>query len=160
MPLQGSTASRGVAELSKALSRIYTDDATVPPRLYLYTDGGGDRKNSNFKVQKSLLALFLKYDLDKLIAARPAANHSYRNAVERCHSIANMGLQSVGMMRAKQDDDFERVMSKCDGNADIGKECEKSESFKASFLESAKRPRELLEEVLSHLSLKDEQFKI
>ena len=41
MPLQGSTAIRGVAELSKALSCIYTDAADVPPRLYLYTYVGG-----------------------------------------------------------------------------------------------------------------------
>ena len=38
--------------------------------------------------------------------------------------------------------------------------CEKNETFKASFLKSVETPRELLEEVLSHLSLKENQFKI
>lgn len=87
-----------------------------------YTDGGGDRKNTNFKVQKSLLALFVKYDFDEIIAARPAANYSYRNPVEQCHCIANLGLQSVGMMWCAQDEEFERVMGKCNGNGDIQKE--------------------------------------
>ena len=139
---------------------MYPDDSTVPSHLYLYADGSGDRKNSNFKVQKNLLALFFKHDLDEVIAARPAANQSYRNPVERCHSIANLGLQSVGMMRTKQDDEFEKIIRKCNGNEDIRKQCEESESFKTSFLQSIETPRELLEEVLSHLSLKDNQFKI
>ena len=121
----------------------------IPP--HLYTDGSGDKKNTNFKVQKSLLSLFFKHDLDEIIAARPAANHSYRNPVERCHCIANLGLQSVGMMRTKQDDEFEKIMSKCNGNENIRKECVKNETFKASFLKSVETPRKLLEEVLSHL---------
>ena len=92
--------------------------------------------NSNFKVQKSLISLFLRHDLDEVVAARPAAGHSYRNPVERCHCIANLGLQAVGMMRTRQDPDFERVMKKCDGNSDIRKECEVNETFKTGFIES------------------------
>ena len=83
-------------------------------------------------MQKELLTLFLKYDFDGIIAARPAANHSYRNPVERCHSIANLGLQSVGMMRYPQDDDFERTMGICNGNEDIQEECEKGDEFMTS----------------------------
>ena len=160
MPLQGSTAIRGIAELDKALNYFYSNTNSVSIYLCLYTDGGGDSKNSNFKVQKSLHTLFLKYDFDEIIAARPAANHSYRNPVERCHSIANLGLQSVGMMGYPQNDDFERTMRKCNGNADIQKECEKGDEFMASYINSIKRPRELVEEVLSYLSLKDEPFQI
>ena len=65
--------------------------------------------------------MFLYHDLDELIAARPAARHSYRNPVERCHCIANLGMQSVVIMRSKQSPEFERAMAKCDGNTDIRK---------------------------------------
>ena len=41
-------------------------------------------------------------------------------------------------------------MSKCNGNEDIRKECESNETFKHEFKESVRRPRELLEEVLSN----------
>ena len=158
MPTQGSSAMRGVAELSAALTSHYELEE-CPSRMYLYTDGGSDRKNSNFKVQKSLISLFLYHDFDDLISARPAAGHSYRNPVERCHCIANLGIQSVGMIRFKQSANFERSMSKCNGNEDIRKECESNETFKQEFKESVRRPRELLE-VLSNLSLKDEPFEI
>ena len=67
------------------------------------------------------IVIFETY-LDEGVAARPAAGHSYRNPVVRCHCIANLGLQSVGMMRLRQDPEFERIMKKCDGNADVRKE--------------------------------------
>ena len=53
--LQGSTAIRGIAELDKALNYLHSNINSVPIYLYLYTDGGGNRKNSNFKVQRSFL---------------------------------------------------------------------------------------------------------
>ena len=49
-------------------------------------------KKTNFKVQKNLISLFLYHDLGKVIAARPATDHSYRNLVKRWHCIANLGL--------------------------------------------------------------------
>ena len=93
----------------------------MPPYLYLYADGSSDRKNTNLKAQKCFSGLFLAHDFDEIVAARPAANNSYRNPVERCHSIANLGLQSVGMMRSEQDRAFEDAMRRCNGNADIQK---------------------------------------
>ena len=53
--------------------------------------------------------MFLSLDLDELISARPAAGHSFRNPVERCHSIANLGLQGTGMMRQKMGAEEERI---------------------------------------------------
>ena len=67
MATEGSSAVRGAAELSKALEEEY--GGLIPSRLYLYTDGGGDRNNTHFKVQKSLMALFLKHDLDEIVSA-------------------------------------------------------------------------------------------
>ena len=158
MPMEGSTAIRGAAELEKALTDHYSSD--VPARLSIYADGGGDRKNSNFKVQRGLLGLFHKHDFDEIVAARPAANHSFRNPVERCHCIANIGLQSVGMMQSRQDSDFEKEMAKCAGNADVNKACEGNKSFYDGFIKSLDGPKRLLEEVLGNLYLKDEKFTV
>ena len=72
MPTKGSSAMRGAAEVKTALMSHY-DSENFPSRLYLYTDGGGNRKNINYKVQRGLIALLLYHDLDELIAARPAA---------------------------------------------------------------------------------------
>ena len=47
----------------------------------LYADGGGDRRVTHLQVQKALITVFIHHDLDELIAARPAAYHSYRNPV-------------------------------------------------------------------------------
>ena len=107
-----------------------------------------------------MISLFFKHDLDEVVAARPAAGNSYRNPVERFHSIANIGLQSVGMMRAKQDADFERLMNICDGNADVRKECERNATFKKEFWKSVLELRELLQNVLRTLSMKGVPFSI
>ena len=107
-----------------------------------------------------MIGLFHKHDFDEIVAARPAANHSFRNPVERCHCIANIGLQSVGMMRTRQDSDFEREMAKCAGNSDVNKACEGNKSFYDAFTKSLSRPKQLLEEVLGNLYLKDEKFTV
>ena len=90
MTLQGSTALRGGVELSEALDSFFGTE--IPERLYLYADGGDDRRVTHLQVQKALIALFIHHDLDELIAARPAACQSYRNPVESCNAISNLGL--------------------------------------------------------------------
>ena len=93
----------------------------MPPKVYIYADGGGDRMIGHLKVQMGLIALFLDHDLDEVIAARPAAGYSYRNPIERCHSISNLGLQSVGMMRESMDPESERVIRNLISNLEIWK---------------------------------------
>ena len=63
-------------------------------------------------------------------------------------------------MRTRQSAEFERAMKKCDGNVDIRKECERNETFKKEFIKSMRAPRELLEEVLGNMSLKEVPFAI
>ena len=53
MILEGSTAIRGVLELSKVIS----GHCAVPPRIFAYTDGGGDRRTNFLSVQKSIILL-------------------------------------------------------------------------------------------------------
>jgi hypothetical protein len=57
----------------------------------------------------SIIALFLEMDLDCLIALHTAPSNSWANPVERIMSIVNMGLQGVGVMRRKVNDDFEKA---------------------------------------------------
>ena len=66
--------------------------------LFLYSDGGPVHRLTYLSVQLSLIALFLKLDLDYLCAARTAPCHSWRNPAERVMSIVNLGLQCVGLM--------------------------------------------------------------
>ena len=96
---QDSSKVWGATELSKVMQDFYGPE-NIPPCLYLCTDGGGDRKKTNFKALKSLISLFL-YDLEEVVAARQAAGHSYRSPVKRCHCIAYLCLQSAGIMTTK-----------------------------------------------------------
>lgn len=66
--------------------------------LFLYSDGGPVHRLTYLSVQLSLIALFLKLDLDYPCAARTAPCHSWRNPAERVMSIVNLGLQCVGLM--------------------------------------------------------------
>ena len=58
---------------------------------------------------KSYMALFLQHNFEEVLVARMAANLSY-NPVERFHSIANLGLQSTGLMRRPMLQNLEKLM--------------------------------------------------
>ena len=118
---RGTTAWRGVAELYEPLKGYYQ---TVPQRVYIYADGGGDRRITFLRVQMALIAMFLSLDLDELISARPAAGHSFRNPGERCHAIANLGLQNVGMMRQRMGPEDENIMKNLNNTEEIRKACQ------------------------------------
>ena len=64
--------------------------------MYVYSDGEPESKTDNLSVQKSYIALFLKRNFEEVLIARTAANPSSCNPVARVHSIANLGLQSIG----------------------------------------------------------------
>jgi DNA-directed RNA polymerase subunit RPC12/RpoP len=159
MALQGSTAYRGVVELSSAFDSFYDADAT-PQRLFLYADGGGDRLMSHLKVQKALIALFLHQDFDEVIAARPAAYQSFRNPVERCHAVTNLALQGIGVVRQRMSHQMERLMKNCNGNEDVRKQCEANLEFREAYRESIRDTKELIEHVIKKVSLKDTPYKI
>ena len=98
-----------MAELHKTLVQVNFDKAI----LCVYTDGGPDHRTTYVSVKLSLIALFLKFDLDYLIAARTPPYHSWCNPVERVMSLLNLGLQCIGMMRREGSELFEKEMSKC-----------------------------------------------
>ena len=115
---------------------------------------------THLQVQKALIAVFIHHDRDELITARPAAYQSYRNHVERCHAIANLGLQGVGIMRTQMAHNMECLMKKCNGNEDVHKQCESNDEFRDAYRASIKEARELLEYILQKLALKENTFKI
>ena len=85
---------------------------------------------TKLNVGKSMISLFLHKDLGRDVASRPAASRSYRNLVETCRYIGNIGLLLVGMMRTKRSVKFECTMKKCDSNIDIRRKCQQIECLK------------------------------
>ena len=63
--------------------------------FYLIIDGGGDFTVTNLSVQIALLTLFIKHDMDEIIACSTAAELSYRNRVKRVHLIVNLWLNEI-----------------------------------------------------------------
>jgi len=58
------------------LYKILNDSNENKPYLFLYTDGRPDHRVIYVHVQLALIALFLKLDLDLLIAVRTPPDHS------------------------------------------------------------------------------------
>ena len=75
-----SSPARHCVELENVITSRHLQ---VHPILFLYSDGGPDHRLTYLSVQMSLIALFLKLDLDFLCVARTAPYHSWRNPVER-----------------------------------------------------------------------------
>ena len=94
-----------MAELYKILK---CQDETKP-YLLLYTDGGPDHRVTYICVQMALIALYLKLDLDLLVAVRTPPGHSWKNPVERIMSILNLGLQCIGLMRNEMSEESEKI---------------------------------------------------
>ena len=80
--------------------------------------------------------MFSVHDLDELIIFHTAAGHSYRNPVECIHAIANLGLQSVGMMRQKMSPDMENLVKNCNSNEELRKATERHSGLKEALDES------------------------
>lgn len=159
MVLQGSTALRGVVELGRVLETSYASmNSQIPERIYLITDGGGDRNIVHLSVRKALIGFFRQYDLDELIAIRTAAGLSFYNPVERMHARANQGLQGVGMMRRPMTSELERLAKKCNSNEEMRKACEKEPKLKEALKESLDTPIELLKEIFLKLSIARTEF--
>ena len=97
--------------------------------------------------------------MDEVLVPRPAAGWSYRNLVERIHAIANLGLQSVGIMRQKMSADMEERIRNCNSNEELRKTIERNEELKPALENSLSVPIDLLNSVFVKLSLKDKRFQ-
>ena len=108
---------RHTAEFSNFLP---TDqDVVLKPILAILEDGGSDHRIEYLKTQNSIIFLFLKHDLDYIVAVQCSPYQSYRNWMERVMSIINLALQSVGLMRQPIVEKYERVMNSINLLADI-----------------------------------------
>ena len=101
------------------------------------------------------MGMFLVDDLDELIICRTTAGHSYQNPVERIHAIANLGLQSAGMMRQKMSPGMENLVKNWNSNEELRKATERHSGLNLDLDESLSVPIDLLKLVFSHLSLKN-----
>ena len=128
------------------------------PILCVYTDGGPDHRVTYISVKLSLIALYLKLDLDYLLAARTAPCHSWRNPVERIMSTLNLGLQCVGLMRKEGSENFEKETSKCNSMKDLRRAADRCPEFKSEALDSTEPVKLLLTQVFQRLQLKDKNI--
>ena len=151
-----SSPIRHMTELSSILSSLQQERKIV----LLYTDGGPDHRVTFLSVQLALIALFLKHDLDFLCAARTAPCHSWSNPVERIMSTLNLGLQCVGLMREKMDDEFEKTAQRCKSLKDLRKKATESADFKSMAIDSVSHVKSLLARLFGRLELKEEKFTI
>jgi len=52
--------------------------------------------------------LFLKLDLDLLVAVKTSLGHSWKNPIECIMLILNLGLQYVGLMHSEISEELEK----------------------------------------------------
>ena len=151
-----SSPLRHVSELCP----LVRAQAQSKPIMFLYTDGGPDHRLTYLSVQLCLVSLFLELDLDYLCAARTAPCHSWRNPVERVMSIVNLGLQCVGLERARMDEENERLAAKVGSMKESRNVAAKHLDFKEALLDSVAAPKVCLTDVLKRLQLKGTSFNV
>ena len=142
------------------LYRVLTNGGSSAPVLFVYTDGGPDRRLTYISVQISLICLFKKLDLDYLCACRTAPYHSWRNPVERIMSVINLGLQSVGLAHREVEANVEAELSKCNSLADLRKLAAKGNYVVSSVADSLSPVKLLLTQIMFRLVLKEKQFSV
>src|SRR6266542_4046602 len=125
------------------------------PVLCLYTDGSPDHRCTYIRVQLSYICLFLALDLDYFVAVRTPPQNSWKNPVERIMSILNIGLQSIGLMRAEMNDESEKLIGKCNTMNEIRKTAEENPTLKGDLIASLQTPIHLVNDIftVSHLKM-------
>ena len=155
---EGSTSYRHMTELS-ALAAVR--EKGNPPIHLFYTDGGPDHNVMHLSVQLSLIAYFLVNDLDMLIAVRTPPGHSYKNPAERVNAIVNLGLQSIGVMRQKLDDEaLEKTVTKQNNITQLRAATEINPNIKEQLTSAVEPARELMKTVIGRCKLKENDFQI
>ena len=126
------------------------------PLLLLHVDGGPNHRLTYISVQVSLVALFRSLNLDYLLATRTAPYHSYTNPVERCMSILNLGMQSLGLTRTKMNDDIEQALSSANSMSAICAAPNQLPALRGHRQQSLQPCIAMLNGVFSRLHLKGE----
>ena len=152
---EASSPSQHATEIGKIL-----DGNKKKEILAIYTDGGPDHRLNFVSVQLSLICLFLKHDLDALIAVCSPPGHSWKDLAERVMSILNRGLQAVGVMRNEKSPEYEDPLKKCNNMKEIHKASEKNKGLKGALQTSMDQPVTLISSIFEQLELKVQPFKI
>ena len=151
---QASRPMRHAAEMTQVLS-----EQESKPILLLYSDGGPDHRVNYSSVQRSLVSMFLKLDLDALYAVRTPPGHSWRNPAERMMSIINIGLQSVGVMREKLENEaLEKQVLRCNSVNSVRNLATKQPDVRTQLTDSLQQPITLLTSIMQQLKLGEEAF--
>ena len=153
---EASSPMRHMAELSAILDSLSCDKKI----LMIYTDGGPDHRVTYLSVQVTLIAAFMKLDLNFLCAVRTAPCQSWCIPVERIMSTLNLGLQTVGLMRREGSEDFEDDAKKCNSLRDFRAMAGRKPEFSSNISDSLSQPKVLLSQIFPRLKLKDENFVV
>lgn len=117
--LEPSSPIRHITEASKFLEC----EQNQKPILLIYTDGGPDHRLAYLSVQLSLICLFLHGKYDMLVAVR-------------IMSILNLALQSVGLMRKEQSEDFEKKVKSLSSISQLRDLASQSIEYKQEMMDS------------------------
>ena len=130
-------------------------DDTYPPILFMYSDGGPDHRLTFGSVQVSIVCLFLRLNLDMIIAVRCAPHQSWTNLAERCMSILNLALQNVALQRESMPEEFEKCASDVSSLSELRNLASSKPEFKAAYLQSMQPVIDLLNGRFTRMKLKD-----
>ena len=152
-----SSPCRHAAELDAILQ----PNAMDYPVLFLYTDGGPDHRLTYASVKLTLIALFLKLNLDYLCVSRTAPHHSYRNPAERVMSVINLGLQSIGLSRRQLEDEIEeQEVRRCGSVSEVRELASKKPGLKESLIDSMSPVKVTLTNIANRLEWKGRSFSV
>ncbi|XP_078340082.1 uncharacterized protein LOC111130598 [Crassostrea virginica] len=153
--LEPSSPIRHITEASKILEL----EQDQKPVLLIYTDGGPDHRLTYLSVQLSLICLFLNGKYDMLVAVRTPPMNSWKNPPERIMSILNLALQSVGLMREQQSDDFEKKVKSISTLSQLRDLAKQSQDDMQEMKDSIEPVKLLLTKLFERLFLKEKAFK-
>ena len=159
---QPSSPLRHSTELSRILIReacaenSVTGDKSI---LLLLSDGGPDHRLSYGSVQVTLLALFLRLNLDVLIAVRTCPYQSWTNPAERVMSILNLALQNVSLERKLMDEESEKLVKNDNSVKAVRETIKGHPEMQQKIDESLKPVLDLLNNRFQRMKLKERQFR-
>ena len=123
--------------------------------LLLVTDGGADHV-THASVQASLIATFVKLDLDFLFAMRTYPTQSWAYLAERVMPILNNALQNVSLEMDSMDDNNEKIISENTNMAKLRSATEDNLNFKEAFQKSMENVISLVGSRFECMHLKEE----
>ena len=126
--------------------------------VLLYPDGGPDHRLTYGSVQVSLLCLFIRFNLNLLIAVRTAPGNSWTNLAERVMPVLKLALQNVALERSKMSPQMESLMKSEHTMADVRSTAQRFPQMKTEFKESMEKVINLLNLRFRRMSLEGSEL--